>query len=94
MGSNGGRVCSTWERRRSEVDPELTSAGRRMALKLGSGSLPSNGDVWRCISTPTTQAQQTAQEIRLALQCDVPISARDLPELDETGCTPRCIDRQ
>lgn len=55
------------ERRRGESDPELTSAGRRMAAETGRW-LANRGFVPALvISTPTLRTLQTADELRAAL---------------------------
>lgn len=71
------------EKRRSESDPELTSAGRRMAFETGrwlgeQGWVPS-----LILTTPTARTRQTAEELQLALGAAVLVEERDLPELQE-----------
>jgi phosphohistidine phosphatase SixA len=71
------------EKRRGESDPELTSAGRRMAAETGrwiqaQGWIPS-----LVVTTPTERTRQTVEELALALEVDVPVEERDLPELSE-----------
>lgn len=71
------------EKRRTESDPELTSAGRRMSFETGrwlgeQGWVPS-----LILTTPTSRTRQTAEELQLALESTVPVEERDLPELSE-----------
>lgn len=63
------------ERRRGERDPELTSAGRRMARETGLWIQERNQDwaagggapVSQVVHTPTARTRQTADEITMVL---------------------------
>jgi len=71
------------EPRRGEADPELTSAGHRMALEAGewvSARLPSTGPV-RILHTPTARTRQTAEGVHHWLAARASLDLIDaLPE--------------
>jgi len=68
------------ERRKGEVDPELTSAGRRMASETG-GWLAARGFAPSLVlCTPTARTRQTAEELALMLP---PAPLELHPELPE-----------
>ena len=71
------------EKRRSESDPELTSAGRRMAFETGRWIGEQGWSPALLLTTPTERTRQTAEEIQLALSSDAPVEERDLPELPD-----------
>ncbi len=55
------------ERRKGEADPELTSAGRRMALETGRWLAARGFSPSLIVHTPTARTRQTAEELALAL---------------------------
>ena len=87
------------EPRRGESDPELTSAGHRMAREAGgwvAGLLP-EGATTRVFHTPTHRTRQTAEALlewlgdraRLSTIDDLPESFPDLDMLADRLCGAR-----
>lgn len=68
------------EKRKGEADPELTSAGRRMAAETGAWLLAQGLRPDLAICTPTQRTRQTAEEL-LGVLGPIPCEERlDLPE--------------
>jgi phosphohistidine phosphatase SixA len=76
------------ERRRGERDPELTSAGRRMARETGQWiqdwARDAGATVSKLVHTPTARTRQTADEIMLVLG-PVPVTVHPAEPYDVTA---------
>ena len=68
------------ERRRADVDPGLTSAGRRMAFETGQWIGAQAWGTVTFLTTPTTRTRQTTAELRMALDSDAPVLECAMPE--------------
>ncbi|MEL6347314.1 MAG: histidine phosphatase family protein [Myxococcota bacterium] len=69
------------EKRRTESDPELTSAGRQMASETGRWLVTQNFIPDLIITTATHRTRQTVEEIGIVLEREIPVEERHLPDL-------------
>ncbi len=68
------------ERRRGETDPELTSAGRRMASETGRWLAARGFAPGLIVHTPTQRTRQTAEELASVLAPSPMLVAAGMPE--------------
>lgn len=83
------------ERRKGEVDPELTSAGRRMAAETGAWLAARGFAPNLMLCTPTARTRQTAEELASMLPPTPLEFHNELPEArDDWEALMAAMDRR
>jgi len=72
------------ERRKGETDPELTSAGRRMAVETGRWIVSCDLTPTKMITTATRRTQQTVAELQYAFGQTIQSQLMTVPDTSES----------